>query len=231
MDGSTFDFNFCGGVWCLAVVDIILDAAAGDADDVAAGDVATGDVGVPQLRFSLARLRLLLLPELLPLAEAGSVTDIGGVVSCRFRISWTICCRWRFDTGRLFGDCGVCFCWCFRFLGGVSCPVGSLSFFFWSIHRSIFFRHPRSYRVHHHWMLLLSWSRHCHCCLWLLLLSIIIFHFLVSVVLLFAVLLLRCIIIIIIIIILVMPAEVQWNESSVSSMMLSPEVRSNLYYY
>ena len=88
MDGSTFDFIFCGGVSCLAVVDIILDAA-GDvaAGDVAAGDVAAGDVGVPQLRLTLARLRLLLLPELLPLAVAVAVTDIGGVVNCRFRIS------------------------------------------------------------------------------------------------------------------------------------------------
>ena len=89
MDGSTFVFISCGGVCKLAVVDTILDTAgdSGDAGDVADSDVAAGDVGVPQLRLTLARLRLLLLPELLPLAVAVAVTDIGGVVNCRFRIS------------------------------------------------------------------------------------------------------------------------------------------------
>ena len=86
MDGSPFDFIFCDGVCCLAVVDTILDAggdAGGDAGDVAAGGVAAGDVGVPQLELSPLRLRLLLflffLPGLRPIAVVVVVADIVGV--------------------------------------------------------------------------------------------------------------------------------------------------------
>jgi len=145
---APFVFIFCGSVWCLAVVDTILDTTVGDV-------AAAGDVGVPQLRITPPRLRLLLLPGLRTLAVAVvvavAVADIVGVPDGVAGDDVTVGDSTNVTTAS-------------------SCS-SSLSFLFSAT--------ATATSIHYHWLLLLSCSRSIRCCRWLLLLSISMCHLVV----------------------------------------------------